>query len=110
LFGNKATRSLMRRTKFWAGFLDWLGVANFVGPEELQAKMGAQFDEKMNQYSQTSQAKENWESEFANVPETDTPETSTETQTSSSSSSSGEDMTKDFISSLLFGPITGKVV
>jgi hypothetical protein len=64
----------------------------------------------MNQYSQTSQAKENWESEFANVPETDTPETSTETQTSSSSSSSGEDMTKDFISSLLFGPITGKVV
>ena len=108
LFGNKATRSLMRRTKFWAGFLDWLGVANFVGPEELQAKMGAQFDEKMNQYSQTTQAKENWESEFANVPETDVPETSAETQTSSPSSA--EDMTKDFISSLLFGPITGKVV
>jgi hypothetical protein len=40
------------------------------------------------------------------VPETDTPETSAETQTSSS----GEDMTKDFISNLLFGPITGKVV
>ena len=70
--------------------------------------MGADFDEKMNQYSQTSQAKENWESEFGGVPETDTPETSAETQTSSSSS--GEDMTKDFISSLLFGPITGKVV
>jgi hypothetical protein len=108
LFGNKATRSLMRRTKFYAGFLDWLGVGNFVGPEELKAKMGANFDEKMNQYSQTSQAKENWESEFGSVPETEAPETSAETQTSSPSSA--EDMTKDFISSLLFGPITGKVV
>jgi len=108
LFGNKATRSLMRRTKFYAGFLDYLGVANFVGPEDLQAKMGSEFDEKMNQYSQTSQAKENWESEFGGVPETDVPETNTEPQTSSSSSD--EDMTKNFISSLLFGPITGKVV
>jgi hypothetical protein len=108
LFGNKATRSLMRRTKFYAGFLDYLGVANFVGPEDLQAKMGAQFDEKMNQYSQTSQAKENWESEFGSVPETDVPETNVEPQTSRSGSA--EDMTKDFISSLLFGPITGKVV
>jgi len=108
LFGNKATRSLMRRTKFYAGFLDYLGVANFVGPEDLQAKMGSEFDEKMNQYSQTSQAKENWESEFSGVPETDVPETNTEPQTSSSSSD--EDMTKNFISSLLFGPITGKVV
>ena len=29
--GNPATRSLMRRTKTYLGFLDWLGFGNFVG-------------------------------------------------------------------------------
>lgn len=104
LFGNRAVRSLMTRTKFWAGFLDWLGVANFVGPEELKQKMGAAFDEKMNQYSQTSQAEQNWNEDFANVPDdtmtSDTMGGETETQ--------GEtDWTKEIINKLVFGPITG---
>ena len=31
---NASVRSLMRQTKLWAGFLDFLGLANFVGPDE----------------------------------------------------------------------------
>jgi len=106
LFGNKATRSLMRRTKFWAGFLDWLGVANFVGPDELKQKMGTAFDEKMNQYAQTGEAQQNWNEDFENVPE-DT--TAPETNDNGMESQQGEtDWTKNIINSLIFGPITGQ--
>lgn len=106
LFGNKATRSLMVRTKFWFGFLDYLGLGNFVGVDELKNKMGTEFDEKMNQYSQTTQAQKNWNDEFGNVPdETIDTETSTQTQTPNNTSS---DMTKDFLTNMIFGPLTGK--
>ena len=37
--------------------------------EELKQKMGAAFDEKMNQYSQTGEAQQNWNEDFANVPD-----------------------------------------
>ena len=68
LFGNKATRSLMRRTKFWAAFLDYIGVANFVGPDELINQMGQeQFNTSMNDFSQTQQAKQSWQDDFGNV-------------------------------------------
>jgi hypothetical protein len=95
----------MTRTKFWAGFLDWLGVANFVGPDELQAKMGAAFNEKMNQYSQTGEAQQNWNEDFADVPEDTmapkTPDTNMDSQ-------QGEtDWTKSIINNLVFGPLTG---
>jgi len=107
LFGNRATRSLMTRTKFWAGFLDWLGVANFVGPEELKAKMGAAFDEKMNQYSQTQEAQQNWNEDFANVPDETMGD---ETQMDDTQQDTGRDWTKDIINNLVFGPITGQAI
>ena len=48
---NKSVRALMRQTKFYAGFLDFLGLGNFVGPDELVEKMGQQnVEEKMTQY------------------------------------------------------------
>ena len=106
LFGNKATRSLMRRTKFWAGFLDWLGVANFIGPDELKQSM-PDFDEKMNQYSQTQEAKQNWDSDFANVPDEASEPTPEPT---SVMGDEGSNMGKDFLTNLIFGPITGSVV
>ena len=61
--GNPATRSLMRRTKVYLGFLDWLGVANFVGPEELE-NMVPDAEKKWEQYSQTPQAQQTWSSEM----------------------------------------------
>lgn len=56
LFGNRATRSLMRRTKWYLGLLDFLGLANFVGPDELEEKYG-DLQGRVDEYEKTDQAK-----------------------------------------------------
>ena len=58
--GNPATRSLMRRTKFYAGFLDWLGIANFVGPDELEEKYGEGISKKYEEYAQLPESQKLW--------------------------------------------------
>lgn len=103
LFGNKATRSLMRRTKFWAAFLDYLGVANFVGPDELINQMGEeQFNTSMNGYAQTDQAKQSWQDEFGDVQ----PEQSAATpETNQSTTANQKSQSQDFLTDMLFGPL-----
>jgi hypothetical protein len=67
LFGNREMRILMRRTKFWLGFLDYIGVANFVGPDELAEKMGERnIQRKLDEYSRTPQGIKNAEYDFGN--------------------------------------------
>jgi hypothetical protein len=111
LFANRATTSLMRRTKFWAGFLDYLGVANFVGPDELKAKMG-NFDEKMNEYSKTQQAKQNWDDDFNTGNQSGDEDILNQKMGDETQSTSGEksqgDFTKNLLNNLVFGPITGQ--
>lgn len=65
--GNPATRSLMRRTKTYLGFLDWLGLGNFVGPDELLKQM-PNAEEKWNEYSNTEEAQKTWSKEMGDVP------------------------------------------
>ena len=55
LWGNRATRGLMRNTKWYLGLLTFLGIGNFVGPDELENKV-ENLDDKVNQYSQTSES------------------------------------------------------
>jgi hypothetical protein len=57
LWGNRATRSLMRRTKWYLGLLDYLGLANFVGPDELEEKYG-NLQDRVDAYEKTSQAQQ----------------------------------------------------
>jgi hypothetical protein len=57
LFGNRATRSLMRRTKWYLGLLDFLGIANFVGPDELEEKYG-DMEDRIAEYEKTDKAKQ----------------------------------------------------
>lgn len=62
---NASVRALMRQTKWWAGFLDWMNVANFVGPDELAAKIGdSEMQQKMNEYNKTADAQQNFQSDF----------------------------------------------
>ena len=63
---NKSVRSLMRKTKWWAGFLDWMGWGNFVGPEEVEAKLGSKEEmvRQMEKYNQTENAKKYYSEEF----------------------------------------------
>jgi hypothetical protein len=67
LFGNRRMRILMRQTKWWLGFLDYIGVANFVGPDELSKQMSeSDITQKMEQYNQTPEAKEYANEDFGN--------------------------------------------
>jgi hypothetical protein len=68
LWGNRATRSLMRRTKWYLGLLDFLGVANFVGPDELEQKY-ADLEAKIDEYNKTEKAQEYAMEEFGDVVE-----------------------------------------
>ena len=62
--GNPATRSLMRRTKWYLGFLDFLGIGNFkTTPDELMAKY-PNLDQQINKYNQTDEAQQNWSQDF----------------------------------------------
>lgn len=104
LMGNRAVRSLMVRTKFWAGFLDYIGLGNFVGPDEYINKVGEEaFNQSMNDYVKTPEAEKNWGDDFSGAQEqTAAPETQTTNQsTNSNKPSAGQDILSD----LLFGPL-----
>jgi hypothetical protein len=47
----------MRRTKWYLGLLDFLGVANFVGPDELEEKYG-DLQGRVDEYEKTNQAQQ----------------------------------------------------
>ena len=70
LFGNAATRSLMRRTKWYLGLLDWMGIANTrTSPDDLVNKY-SDLDSRVNQYNTTEAAQQNWSKDFgSNVPD-----------------------------------------
>ena len=116
LFGNKATRSLMRRTKLWTGFLDYIGLGNFVGPDETIRQMGPkEFNEKMEEYARTAGAKKNWEDDFKDVPEeeglyTEPDFDGDDNSQPSKSPTNYEEQGKNFLTNLLFGPLTSNVV
>jgi hypothetical protein len=65
IWGNRSVRSLMRRTKWYLGFLDFIGLGNWVGPEELDAKYGQEYvNQKMGEYTQTQQSQQYYNDEF----------------------------------------------
>ena len=63
---NKSVRALMRQSKWWLGFLDYIGLGNWVGPDELAEKLGSEqaMQQKMEEYNQTPQAQQNFEDQF----------------------------------------------
>ena len=71
LFGNRRMRILMGQTKFFFGFLDFLGIGNFIGPDELAKKLGGEEEmmKKMEEYQKTPQAQQYFKEEFENNPE-----------------------------------------
>lgn len=72
-FGNRATRSLMRRSKWYLGLLDSLGAHNFVGMDELEKQI-PDLESKINKYNQNPNNKELFDKEFGgNESEYDVP-------------------------------------
>lgn len=106
---NRELTGLMRKTKFYAGLLDYLGVANFVGPEELSKKMGEEnVKQKMVEYSKTTQGQEYWKEDMSGVSqETVTKPTQPQSSPSKSSSDNGieDDPFNKMLKSMLMGSI-----
>jgi hypothetical protein len=62
---NRSVRALMRKTKWYLGLLDFLGIANFVGPDELQEKLGdAKFEESIAAYNKTPESQQYAKDDF----------------------------------------------
>lgn len=62
---NRKLSSLLVKTKFWLGFLDFVGVANFVGPEEFEKKYGEEETKKaMDSYMSTEKGDKEYKSEI----------------------------------------------
>lgn len=80
LFGKSSlrTRVLMGQTKFYLSFLDYLGLGNFVGPEELSQMMGdEQMMAAMKNYEQSQGGQQALKDEFGNPLPTTQPNVST---------------------------------
>ena len=100
---NRQLSILLGKTKFWLGFLDSMGLGNFVGPEELAQQMGSSnMDAKMEQYMNTPEAQQNWTSEMGNIPSETTPTTPPSSPTSGTK---GVDPINSIISTLLGGAL-----
>jgi hypothetical protein len=91
-FRNRNLMALMRKTKFYAGLLDYIGVANFVGPEELSQQMGEKnLRDKITEYSQTPEGQKNWTEDMSSVDMSQqTPTQQTNTTTSSDGNTNGD--------------------
>jgi hypothetical protein len=64
IWGNRATRSLMTRTKSYLGFLDYLGIGDFdVDPEDLKTKV-PDVEQKLQEYAKTEQGKKYFKEDF----------------------------------------------
>ena len=67
---NKSVRALMRKTKWYLGLLDFLGIANFVGPDELQKQLGdSKFEQSIADYNNTPEAQQYVQEDFGSEAE-----------------------------------------
>ena len=88
LGGNPATRSLMRRSKWYLGLLDTLGIVDSkTTPDEILAK----YPEKIKEYNNTETAQKNWSEDFGGGETEETP-TPTVNKTEKGSTESGSNV------------------
>jgi hypothetical protein len=110
LFGNRRMRILMRQTKWWLGLLDYMGVANFVGPDELVNQMGEEnIIRKMNEYNQTREAKGFAKEDFGDAVESETPDNETASKINTTNSSDSDPI-KNMFKTLFGGQIKGALL
>lgn len=94
----------LAKTKFWLGFLDKLGVANFVGPAEFERMYGSEETQNaLETYASTEEGKQQYDEEVSNLmgdgQTQEKPTTTTQNQTSMNS-----DKLYDIFSYLITGP------
>jgi hypothetical protein len=106
---NRELTGLMRKTKFYAGLLDYLGVGNFVGPEELSKEMGEEnIKQKMIEYSKTQEGQKNWGEDMSGVSQ-ETPDNETASKINTTNSSDSDPI-KNMFKTLFGGQIKGALL
>lgn len=69
---NRELRALMRKSKWYLGLLDFMGIGNFVGPDELMNKIGDEnFEKEVAEYNKTQESEQYFSEEFGdgqNIP------------------------------------------
>ena len=103
---SRGIKILMGKTKFWLGFLDYLGIGNFIGPEELSKSLGGDdaLASKMEQYQQTPNAKKYYDEDFKDGQPQQTPN-SPETQQGNQQNSTVSDPLQGLLQKLLTGSL-----
>jgi hypothetical protein len=104
---NKSVRALMRQSKWWLGFLDYIGLGNWVGPDELVEKLGGEeaMRQKMEEYNQTPEAEQNFQDEYG----AEEPQEAQQNQSSSSTDNKSNSPDLDPFAKLLRSLFTGQM-
>jgi hypothetical protein len=103
---GRRLKILMQSTKWWLGFLDYIGLGNFVGPEEVIAQMGdPEFQRRLEQYQNTPEARRYFEEDFGQGQPVDQTQTQPSQDQSSSQSSTEMDPFAKFLRNLFMGQI-----
>jgi hypothetical protein len=103
---GRRLKILMQSTKWWLGFLDYIGLGNFVGPEEVIAQMGdPEFQRRLEQYQNTPQARRYFEEDFGQGQPVDQTQSQPSQDQSSSESSAEMDPFAKFLRNLFMGQL-----
>lgn len=108
LSGNRSIRALMRTTKTYAGFLDYLGHKVFTEPDTLVNNMGkSEFERKMAEYLRTPEAQQNFADDYgAGLRQYNTGQPTNEPQ----KSNSGLDMFSSYMTLKLLKGLANRLV
>jgi hypothetical protein len=102
---QRRIRILMQSTKWWLGLLDYIGVGNWVGAEELVKEMGDEnFMKKVDEYNETPEAKQNFEDQFGSE-EMESQTNNRENRSSSTTSKQELDPLAKLLRNMLMGQI-----
>lgn len=103
---NASIRALARQTKWWAGFLDYVGLGNFVGPEELAKQMGnEEMINKMEEYQNTNEGRENFAHDFGTEESDIAAQRMSQQSTSTSQSTDAGNPLQNFLRKMLIGQV-----
>ena len=72
---GRRVKIMMQQTKWWLGFLDYIGIGNWVGESEVIKKLGSveEMQKAMENYQKTPEAKTFYEESFTQGQEVKTP-------------------------------------
>jgi hypothetical protein len=110
---GRRLKIMMQQTKWWLGFLDYIGIGNWVGAEEVVKKLGSEAEmmKSMENYQKTPEARQYYKESFKEGESMDPISSTADSvkQSVSSDNVEGEPLAK-FLRNLLMGqlnPIPG---